>query len=64
MVGGSKTRAHSFKVREEMFKRDQRNNLFTQRSVGIWDTLPEGWLRQVQLQHIQDTWSGSWIGKV
>lgn len=42
MVGGSKTSAHSFKVREEMFKRDQRNNLFTQRLVGIWNTLPEG----------------------
>ena len=41
MVEGSTTRGHGLKVRCWRFRGDLRENLFTQRVVGIWNSLPE-----------------------
>eukprot|EP00061_Rhincodon_typus_P009016 g32156.t1 len=40
-VGESKTREQRLKVRGERFKRDPRGNFVTQRTVRVWNELPE-----------------------
>lgn len=36
-VAESRTRAHRFKMREEIFHRNLRGKFFTQREVSIWN---------------------------
>ena len=40
LVGESRTRWHSLKIRGSRFKTEFRRNLFTQRVVNLWNSLP------------------------
>ena len=40
LVGESRTRGHSLKIRGSRFKTELRRNFFTQRVVNLWNSLP------------------------
>jgi len=40
LVGKSRTRGHSLKIRGSRFKTEFRRSLFTQRVVNLWNSLP------------------------
>ena len=41
MVGESRTRGHSLRIRGKPFRTEVRRNLFTQRVVNVWNSLPQ-----------------------
>ena len=41
MVGESKTRGHSLRIRGKPFKTEVRRNFFTQRAMNVWNSLPQ-----------------------
>ena len=41
MVGGSRTRGHSLRIRVKPFRTEVRRNFFTQRVVNLWSSLPQ-----------------------
>jgi len=40
MVGESRTRGHSLRIRGKSFRTDMRRNFFIQRVVNVWNSLP------------------------
>ena len=40
MLGESRTRGHSLRIRGKSFRTEVRRNFFTQREVNIWNSLP------------------------
>lgn len=59
-----KARVHSFKVREESFVGNPRGNFFRQSAVGTWIKLAEEIDEAGTKQHLKDTWTSTWTGKV
>ena len=41
LVGESRTRGHSLRIRGKPFRTEVRRNFFTQRVVNMWDSLPQ-----------------------
>ena len=41
MLGRSRTRGHSLRIRGKSFRTEMRRNFFTQRVVGLWNSLPQ-----------------------
>ena len=41
MVGESRTRGHSWRIRGKPFRTEVRRNFFTQRVVNVWDSLSQ-----------------------
>ena len=41
MVGESRTRGHSLRMRGKPFRTEVRRNLFTHRVVNVWNSLPQ-----------------------
>lgn len=42
MIGETRTRGHSCRIRGGSFKTEMRKNFFTQRVVNLWNSLPQG----------------------
>ena len=41
MLGESRTRGHSLRIKGRPFKTEVRKNVFTQRVVNLWNSLPQ-----------------------
>jgi len=41
LVGETRTRGHSLRVKERPFRTEMRRNFFSQRVVGLWISLPQ-----------------------
>ena len=41
MVGESRTRGHNLRIRDKPFRTEVRRNVFTQRMVNVWNSLPQ-----------------------
>ena len=41
MLGESRTRGHSLRIRGRPFRTEMRKNFFTQRVVNLWNSLPQ-----------------------
>ena len=41
MLGESRTRGHSLRIRGRLFRTEMRKNFFSQRVVNLWNSLPQ-----------------------
>ena len=53
MVGESRTRGHSLRIRGKPFRTEVRRNFFTQRMVNVWNSLPQNVVEAKKLSDFQ-----------